>query len=161
MPDANLAAALAGIRDRSERPVPGVSALPVSNPAVRSFMESAADVPRLLAAVEAMLGHHVPRAVTVHRTCFIHRRGSAFRRGVSVSQWKAEVEACVDCSRVDVTQCAACDPVCPDDNVWPCADVKAISAALLGEDAEDSPVIDMGYMSLPGDVQADIERGPR
>jgi hypothetical protein len=53
--DANLTATLAGIRDRSERPVPGVSALPVSNPAVRSFMESAADVPRLLAAVEAVL----------------------------------------------------------------------------------------------------------
>lgn len=53
-----LAAELAAIHDRSERPVPGVTALPISNPAVQAFMASAADVPPLLAAVEAALALH-------------------------------------------------------------------------------------------------------
>jgi len=44
---------LAAARERSERPLLHAGALPISNDAVRCLMESAADVPCLLAAVEA------------------------------------------------------------------------------------------------------------
>jgi hypothetical protein len=54
-----VAAYLAGVRERSDRPIgPSAGALPISNDAVRGLMESAADVPRLAAALEAVLFEH-------------------------------------------------------------------------------------------------------
>ena len=52
-PDA-LTAELAAIRERTERPVPNATSLPISHRGVQTLMESCADVPRLLAAVEAV-----------------------------------------------------------------------------------------------------------
>ena len=56
-----LAAELAAIRERTERPVPNATSLPITHRGVRTLMESCADVPRLLAAVEAVLRDHEPR----------------------------------------------------------------------------------------------------
>ena len=80
------------------------------------------DVPRLLAAVEAVLARHVPKTVTVTRLCGAHHR--------------IVIPDCPDCVKRQVTTCAACDPVCPDDNTWPCANYQAISRALTGEDGQ-------------------------
>lgn len=55
-----VAARLAEIRERNERPLgPDVGALPIVNDAVRRLMDTAADVPALLAAAEAALELHV------------------------------------------------------------------------------------------------------
>jgi hypothetical protein len=48
-----VAAYLVEVRERSDRPLGPI--VPISNDAVRYLMESAADVPRLAAAVEAAL----------------------------------------------------------------------------------------------------------
>ena len=56
----DTAATLEQIRERSDRPIPHVGSLPISHDGVRSLMESAADVPCLLAAVGAVLKLHVP-----------------------------------------------------------------------------------------------------
>jgi hypothetical protein len=54
--DDPLSAALEEIRERSARPLgPSAMALPISSPAIRSLLESAADVPRLLAALDTVL----------------------------------------------------------------------------------------------------------
>lgn len=58
MPDPTpdkVTAYLAEVRERSERPLPHVTSLPIGHDGVRALMESAADVPRLLAVVEAVL----------------------------------------------------------------------------------------------------------
>jgi hypothetical protein len=54
MPEAPdlLAAELAAIRGRGETPLPRITSLPISHPAAQALMASAADVRRLLAAVE-------------------------------------------------------------------------------------------------------------
>ena len=79
-------------------------------------------LPRLLAAVDAVLARHVPKTVTVTRLCGAHHR--------------IVIPDCPDCVKRQVTTCAACDPVCPDDNTWPCANYQAISRALTGEDGQ-------------------------
>ena len=48
-----VTAYLEEVRERTERPLPHVTSLPIGHDGVRVLMESAADVPRLLAAVEA------------------------------------------------------------------------------------------------------------
>ena|SRR5215469_4698074 len=56
MTDDRLSTALEEIRGRSERPLgPSAMALPITSPAVRGLLESAGDVPRLLAALDAAL----------------------------------------------------------------------------------------------------------
>lgn len=67
-----------------------------------AFVVSArTDVPRLLAAVEAALGHHVPAVIEDARPPFRY-----------------------------------CD-TCSGHPAWPCPEVKAIAAALLGEGGQD------------------------
>jgi hypothetical protein len=68
MPEDLLAAGLAAIRERSDRPLPHPGGLPVSHPAVQALMESAADVPLLLAVVDAALAYHRPVQITRNRT---------------------------------------------------------------------------------------------
>jgi len=90
------------------------------------------DVPRLLAAVEAVLAFHQPKTVTVRRFCGPH---ASLARIAEVTG--AEIVACPDCSDNEVVTCTGCDPVCPDDNFWPCATVRAITTELLGEGEAD------------------------
>ena len=51
----------------------------------------------------------------------------------------------------DVRYCTCCGLV------YPCQTVQIITSALLGEDEITEPVIDMGYLSLPAEVQTGIE----
>ena len=54
MSDGDLTTELAAIKKRSEQPLyPDFGALSITNTAVRALLESAGDVPRLVAAVEA------------------------------------------------------------------------------------------------------------
>jgi len=53
-----VTAALDEIRERSNRPIPRAGSLPISHDGVRTLMESAGDVPRLLAALAALLADH-------------------------------------------------------------------------------------------------------
>ena len=74
---------------------------------------------------------------------------------------------CLDKPVGDV--CGGCCDDSGEREEWPCPTVLAVSAALLGEspgDPEDEcegapdseePVIDMGYLSLPAEVQSDAE----
>ncbi len=55
MTDGRLMAALDEIRGRSERPLASAGSLPISHDGVRGLMASAADVPRLLAAIDRAL----------------------------------------------------------------------------------------------------------
>jgi hypothetical protein len=92
------------------------------------------DVERLLAAVDAVLGRHVPKTLAVRHVCKRHGAMGWPGRPASPEQ----IDVCPDCTLVERKACAACDPVCPDDNEWPCADYLAISRALLGEESPDA-----------------------
>jgi len=124
LPD-SLTSALDEIRVRQEKIRAG-QRLPDPDAAVTRMslvLAARKDTPRLLAAVDAVLARHVPKTVTVTRLCGAHHR--------------IVIPDCPDCVKRQVTTCAACDPVCPDDNTWPCADYLAISRALTGEDGTD------------------------
>jgi hypothetical protein len=83
MPEDKVAAYLAGVRERSDRPLgPGVGALPISNEAVRHLMESAADVPHLLAAVGAALKYHRREETSWGPVC-----GGCWTKGGSHPVW--------------------------------------------------------------------------
>lgn len=58
-----VATHLAQVRERSERPVAHAGSLPITHPGVRGLMESAGDVPALVAALEAVLADHDNRGV--------------------------------------------------------------------------------------------------
>jgi hypothetical protein len=58
MADDRVTATLEEIRERTERPVASVTSLPITHPGVRGLMESAADVPSLLAAIDGVLAGH-------------------------------------------------------------------------------------------------------
>src|SRR5258708_30583845 len=89
------------------------------------------DAVRLLEAVGAILARHVPKTVTVRHLCGTHAPKGYPGRPATPNQ----VDACPDCTTTERSSCAACDPVCTDDNSWPCADVEVIASALLGENS--------------------------
>lgn len=128
-----VAAEIAAIRQRSDAPLgPHAGSLPIGNEAVRRLMESAADVPRLLAAVEAALALHKPMPRTWISPCEAHSIWCALEWSVVT----AARRACLDCTVREVRVCAHCDRelACPDDAEWLCPTARAITSALLGED---------------------------
>lgn len=131
--DDTLAAALAEIRSRASMVNYAIAC--ETGHEFSHALDSQSDVPRLLAAVEAVLSRHVPKTLTVRHICAGH--GVESLRKLPYPEERAIIDACPDCVRQDVTACAACNPICPDDNHWPCEDVLAISRALLGEDGTD------------------------
>ncbi len=133
MPDPS---ALTGALDVIREHATAVSRLRLENPGIELgtaavLLSAAADVPRLLAAVDAVLARHVPRTVTVRNLCPAHSTSDQLRRMTSREE-RAVIDACPDCRREQVTECAGCDPACPDGNAWPCADVRAITRELPG-----------------------------
>jgi hypothetical protein len=86
------------------------------------------DVPRLLAALDAVLARHTPKTVIVHNMCGAHH--------------SIVLPGCPDCTTTEHVACKACDPVCPADNAWPCAEYRAISRALLGQDSAAKEIPD-------------------
>jgi hypothetical protein len=89
-------------------------------------------VPVLLAIAGGVLERHVrrDRPVIVTTLCAQHRhvlRGDA--EGVRRT---GEIRGCPDCTVTEKYVCARCRHECPDDDEWPCAEVRAVVAALLG-----------------------------
>lgn len=96
------------------------------------FGEGAAEVPRLLAAVEAVLAQHQPgRVLITGALCPQHENHRYF----SITGTEAaSVRDCPDCAAAVWTSCAGCGPQMPLDS---CPARTAISAALLGEEKAD------------------------
>jgi hypothetical protein len=120
-----LAAALAEVRERA------VSVLdPEVMNLVRTYraVESARDVPVLLAAVDAVLEMHAPTACVAYtEACTAH----LFR----ISAWRT----CRDCVRIERPGCQRCrdengNPARPED----CAERNAILTAMTGEEKADA-----------------------
>jgi hypothetical protein len=89
-------------------------------------------VPALLAVAAGALERHVrrDRPVMVTEVCAAHsatwthwRFGEADRR--------ATIRACADCTVTEKYVCARCRHECPDDDEWPCAEVRAVAEVLL------------------------------
>ena len=132
MPDPDpLTAELAAIRERTGRPVPDVTSLPISHRGVQALMAaaiSAADVPRLLAAVEAAAAFHQPGPFALlgalcpeHEAC----------RNFSITSSEADrVAACPKCSATVQRTCSHGAHA-----IWPCAEYRAIARELLGKEA--------------------------
>jgi hypothetical protein len=125
-----VVAELARIRDRAEDEMRHVDRAPEDVP------WSCEDVPRLLAALEAVLELHKPVVRCTSRPCDDHRFVSrGLLRPISWQEWRAEVDACTVCTATERQVCATCRNTCPDDDVWPCPTAAVISRALLGEEA--------------------------
>jgi hypothetical protein len=131
MPDADLTAVLAAIRERAS--MVNYAIVTESPRRFSVALDSQSDVSRLLAAVEAVLARHVPETFTVRHICQAHGTTEHMRK-LPYAEERAIIDACKDCKKVRQTACKACNPVCPGDSSWPCPDVMAISRALLGED---------------------------
>jgi hypothetical protein len=127
MTDTGLTAALNEIRERSDRPLPHVTSLPISHDGVRCLMASAADVPRLLAAVDAVLKVHHPEPATLWRACPEHQMTRTLK---DKNRWE-KMRACPDCEQVAVPSCGECL-----DADWPCPTVTELTRALTGETDE-------------------------
>lgn len=87
------------------------------------------DTTRLLAMANAILVLHQPKTVVVRTLCGahdLHDLGSA--------EGQAAVNGCPDCAEHERVACAECDPICPDDNIWPCKTVRVIIEKLLGKE---------------------------
>jgi hypothetical protein len=132
MTEDRVAAYLAEVRERTERPVPHATSLPIGHAGVRTLMESAADVPRLLAAVKAALVQHQPGRVLI--TGALCPRHENHRHFSITGTEAASVRDCPDCAAAVWTSCAGCAPQMPLDS---CPVRTAISAALLGEEKTD------------------------
>lgn len=138
-----VTAALNEIRQRSERPVARVGSLPITHPGVRGLMESAGDVPCLLAALDRVLAlHHKSTiyalSVSAHDTQEPPRVwcGHTYEETENGRHVIADNDSvlCLDKPEGDV--CAECWEEGGDEAVeWPCPTYRAISAALLGEPA--------------------------
>ena len=97
---------------------------------------SAADVPLLLAAIEAVLKRHhrSGRPVKTHNLCRDHSALAHY----SGRMPREVIEICPECTVTEKWVCATCRHECPDDDEWPCAEYRAITAALTGEEAADA-----------------------
>lgn len=99
-----------------------------------SKMESSRDVPRLLAAVEAVLALHVRSAkpAKYYEHCPDHAFDPETRSFGSFD----DVVNCPDCTFTEHYLCAHCS--CPNDE-WECPTYQAITAALVAELADGDP----------------------
>ena len=87
------------------------------------------DVPRLLAALDAVLGKHKPGRIVVRggALCAAHENHRYF--SITAAEARA-VDECPDCPATTFRVCDyRGDP-------WPCPEYSAISAALLGEESQ-------------------------
>jgi hypothetical protein len=122
MPDAdNLTSALDAIRDRRARSTSCVSARDLPDGDNRSAA-SAADVPRLLAAVDAVLALHKPFGCLTVRPCPEHAIFGTQELSPDTHR------NCADCVYEEWDQCAECGP----DVRFPCPTYLAISRELTG-----------------------------
>jgi len=100
---------------------------------VGRLLASTDDVPRLLAAVEAVLALHVKQEEPVRSygpgdSCPQHLMTALGRRNY------ATMHKCPDCRYTEYFVCEYCDR---SNDTWPCPTYAAISSALLGEAGTD------------------------
>jgi hypothetical protein len=152
VPDTDrLDAELAAIRQRSDRPLDHVGSLPISNPAVRGLMESCADVPRLLAVVEAALAPHEPgRRIVFGSLCDRHETHRFF--SITATE-AADVTGCPDCTATVYASCRACGDHVRLDS---CPVREAVASELLspGPD-QDAPAAPAGDHAPPGSSETE------
>jgi hypothetical protein len=84
----------------------------------------------LLAMTNALLVLHQPKTVIVRTLCGAHDAHS-----LSTAEGRAAVNTCPDCTEHERIACAECDPICPDDNIYPCETVQLIVAKLVGKES--------------------------
>jgi hypothetical protein len=129
-----LAAELAGIRERA-------SQITDDHDVADCIADlggpcSGHDAERLADVVEAVLGRHQPKTVTVREMCAAHGWGTKAGHSVPLGDFRAEVDACPDCVKREQVTCTGCNPECPDDNLWEkCPERAAITSKLLSEGA--------------------------
>lgn len=137
----DVTALLAGIKERRAsraEHAPGMGA-------------PAADFDRLVKAVEAVLAQHQPGRVAIIGV--VCKRHEAHRNFSIDAREAADVRACPDCMATVYASCTGC---ATGVSVDACPVRGAITRALTGT---PEPVIDLGYMSLPAELQAAIEKG--
>lgn len=116
-----LAAALDEIRERAADEASGIDRAPEDQP------WACEDVPRLLAALDAVLAQHQPgRIVILGALCPRHE---AHRHFSITGTEAADIVACQDCPATVYGSCAGCGPQVRLDL---CPVRAAIAAALLG-----------------------------
>lgn len=125
-----VSAALEEIRDRNENTI---RTLALTDWTLRDH--PCGDVRRLLAVADVALKLHrrSDEPVKTRHVCSVH----AYLHHPS-PQWRADVEACPDCTVTEKWVCAepSCRHECPDDDEWPCPTFEAISRALTGKEEE-------------------------
>jgi hypothetical protein len=126
VPDTPATTLLAGIRERSRWTS---SAEGIAAPGATAE-KSARDVPRLLAAVEAVLKPHQPGRIVVRGT--LCKRHENHRYFSITGTEAADVRACQECKATVFNSCAGCGHPVPLDA---CPVREAITAALTGEEA--------------------------
>jgi hypothetical protein len=141
MADDELTAVLAGIRQRSERPLgPTAGALPISNDAVRGLLESAADVPPLFAIVDALLKDHCKVtlyavAVTGYdSTCRVRCGHSEAEMENDRHQLSSDSDDILCLDQPEAEVCATCWDNGGEQVEWPCPVYRDIRTGLLGEE---------------------------
>jgi hypothetical protein len=128
MPDADLSSALDAIRKRAHA---ASRAKPSAGPTVAE-LASAADVPRLLAAVTDLLALHQPGVVVIlGDLCKQHENHRFF--SITATE-AAGVRDCPDCQATVYNACTGCPSPSRLDR---CHARQAIARALLGEEATD------------------------
>lgn len=117
-----VATYLAEVRERAAGEIRSVAYIP------GDVRWSCNDIPRLLAAVEAVLKQHQPGRVVILGACC--SRHEAHRHFSITSTEAADVSACPECSATVYVSCTGCGVDIPLNS---CPARTAISRALLGE----------------------------
>ena len=78
-------------------------------------------------ALAEILRSHQPKPVTVRHYC--SRHSFLARRGLD-DVLSDELSICSGCIVAQQMMCTGCNPLCPDDNVWPCRYVHIIAKAI-------------------------------
>jgi hypothetical protein len=88
-----------------------------------------AAVPALLAVASGVLERHVRQGKPVITTALCAQHARACR---SASTLRRVTECCPGCTVTEKYVCTRCRHECPDDDEWPCAEIRSIVTALLG-----------------------------
>lgn len=134
LPDDLLSAALAEIRDLISTQNALIERMRTEAVGIHVFNASqdrlAERVPRLLAAVDAVLALHKPEDEVIYTACAAHViTGPSGRDPLRFDK----MASCPDCRRRTVPTCSHCEHV----DEWPCPTYEAIARELTGKDKTD------------------------
>jgi hypothetical protein len=86
-------------------------------------------LPALLAVAGGVLDRHIRRTVITTATCPRHHWPV---RGLTQALARDAIRACPNCKVTERYVCSGCRHECPDDDEWPCTEIRAVVAALIG-----------------------------